>query len=436
MKRKKEKLFFLIIWMCILGGWIFYIRQQLNDDANELIEKIESERLEVYNQPGFFDPFSVKNTGTGVKKIDNLVEQEFKHLEGVRECRDSHLDIYREDAEEFFESIIPQWQPGEWSKVNHSYYVVEYEDGRISYCRESTYYSCVDGMNQRIPQVILGIDAASDRIHNINIALPYKDNMRKAFAETVELIGYASEDGGKIFDKMYDAIRELGDNERISYIQDGYSFYLMESDFDDIENMKKDKYYDISISLAETAEIQASEVVHTFYAGEYAGRKYFDIRKEDAEAFFETRMDEWGFDEWVREENQSIGTDAGGSTYNISKVTYLKSILEDGEAVKSTIIQCDGKSGRLFNLCFQIGDEIATKNVFCEVVEWLKIPLGDAGSIYDQMYNELCASRGDKEILTNDVEYFQEGYRFYMAEVDENHKYGNEIVYWVSISPE
>ena len=418
MKQKKELLIFILIWVCIFGAWIFYLKRQLNDNVKHVVDQIESERAEVYNEPGFYNLFSVEENDQDVAGVTNIIETEFEKLEGISECKNGHLDIYREDAETFFESKLEGWQPGGWDDVSYSYYSIDYKDGTSDYHHVSTYFS----MEDMTMEVNLNADAASDRLHSIGMFLPYKENMKQAFSETVELLGMSEAEGKRIFDKMYETLDELGDNQRISYIQDGFNFYLLESDYDDFDKMKKDKWYYMSISLASEAEIDASEKVVVYYPGENTTRAYFDIQKETAETFCEMKIEEWGFGEWERKERCGDFQDC--------EVFYYKKYLDDNETDKKICICLDEVSERVYQVAFQIGDESKTKRAFCEVVEWLGIPLDNAGNIYDQLYGDAV------EADTNDAEMFQNGYRFYIAEVDYDDENIDEIVYWVSISTE
>ena len=88
----------------------------------------------------------------------------------------------------------------------------------------------------------------SGRIHSISLRVPNETNSKEAFIQTMQWMGY-EEDSERIFDKMFDAIKKLGNNEGINYIQDYYDFSMSEFDYTNLDTIGPDKMYGISIRL-------------------------------------------------------------------------------------------------------------------------------------------------------------------------------------------
>lgn len=247
----------LILGMLVVIAGIGYIaRLNMNDSLDEMVNEQVEERMEleekVYSESGFSRPFLSSDDSKSISDVRNLREDEFEALEGLEECTDTHMDFYMVNIEGFLENTIDEWKPGEWRKVDDDYYVVDYEDGTSSYRRGLHYYNMDGGKN--VMEIEVEADAVSERIHNIRFCLPYEENARNAFTELLVWMGIDSQDAQNIFDKMLGAIHELGDNQRISYEEFGYEFYIYEEDYDDFEKMKKDKYYHMTISAVESSD--------------------------------------------------------------------------------------------------------------------------------------------------------------------------------------
>lgn len=251
MQKRKTKLVLILIIAVVLSGLIIFTNYKINQGIETTITKESELKDEIYSEPGFSDPFA--DVGGEDKTLDvrTIHKSEFEKMTGLVECPDSHMDISKSDIESFLDSVIDGWQPCDWNKTDDHYYVVDYKDGTSSYRRELMYYSASNGASL---DVRIGLDAVSERVHNINFTLPYEDNSKKAFTETLIWLGIDDEKSAEIFDKMMDGIRKLGENGRIEYEAHGYRFYIGEWDYEDIGNMKNEKMYNMSISVSETED--------------------------------------------------------------------------------------------------------------------------------------------------------------------------------------
>ena len=247
MQKLKTKLVLILIIAVVLSGLIIFTNYKINQGIETKITKESELKDEIYSEPGFSDPFA--DVGGEDKTLDvrTIHKSEFEKMTGLVECPDSHMDISKSDIESFLDSVIDGWQPCDWNKTDDHYYVVDYKDGTSSYRRELMYFSNSD--NGASLEVRVGLDAVSERVHNICFMLPYEDNSKKAFTETLIWLGIDEVKSEEIFDKMMDGIRKLGENERIEYEAYGYRFYIGEWDY-----IGNEKAYNMTISVFETED--------------------------------------------------------------------------------------------------------------------------------------------------------------------------------------
>ena len=247
MKNRKAVLSVVIAVAMILGGLIVFTNYKINQGIDRIAEKESELKNEVYSQPGFSDPFADIGGEDNTLDVRTMHRVEFEKMTGLVECPDSHMDIYKSDIEAFLDASVDEWEPCDWYKIDDHYYVVDYKDGTSSYRRETTYFSESD--TRANCEVRVGLDAVSERVHNINFMLPFADNSKKAFTETLIWLGIDETEAETIFDKMMEGIHKLGENERIEYEAYGYRFYIGEWDY--TGSGKVDKAYNMSISSAE-----------------------------------------------------------------------------------------------------------------------------------------------------------------------------------------
>lgn len=231
------------------SGMRIYLKHMLNNTVKQVVNELNTERNVIFSQPGFYDPVPISyREDQKFVSVDIILESDFKNLENLEECSGKHFNLSLEDAGKFIDAKADKWYPYEWIKSeNDTYSLFEYENNRKIYQKTALWYSDRNSSQE----IKVNVDAVSNRIHSISLYLPYADNMRTAFSETAEWMGLTAEDGEEIFDKMLDAINRLGDNKYVGYKQDGFDFYMWESDYEDFDNMRMDKRYYISISLVE-----------------------------------------------------------------------------------------------------------------------------------------------------------------------------------------
>ncbi len=248
MKNRKIILISIIVSSLILSGFIIYANFKINQGIDENNTKESKLKEDVYSELGLIDPLVVEDDGKNVDHMQTIHRLNFEKLEDLTECPDFHIDVNKADMEHFLDSVIQEWQPNDWEKQDDQYYVINYTDGTSGYSRDMEYYSSssLNSSSSMHLNITIDYDAVSDRIHNISFMLPYAENAKEAFTKIMVYLGIENVEAEKDFDKMYNGVRKLGNNEHVKHKAHGYSFYMSEYDFG---NVKEDKCYYMSISV-------------------------------------------------------------------------------------------------------------------------------------------------------------------------------------------
>ena len=223
MKNRKVVLSVVVAVAMIWGGLIVFTNYKINQGIDRIAEKEGELKNEVYSQPGFSDPFADIGGEDNTLDVRTMHRVEFEKMTGLVECPDSHMDIYKSDIEAFLDSKVGGWNPGNWTKTDKRYWVAEYEDGTSSYRNALEYYSMINTQTEFF--VRIEVDTVSERVHNIHYYLPYAENSKKAYTDTLTWLGIENSESENIYTKMMDAIYIMEDNKRIVYDTHGYQLF-------------------------------------------------------------------------------------------------------------------------------------------------------------------------------------------------------------------
>ena len=241
---KKLKILVIFIVAVLFGGAMLFTNYTLNRIIDEEMPKNN-------NLPS---GFSSEDTSDEKVTVDvrPIRDDKFQEMTGLSECSDPHMDLDVYEMENVLDSKMNEWYVSDWKKTYTGYWVREYADGTSTYSNEFMYYNPESGNGML--QVSLGFDAVSNRVHDINMCMPFKDTARTAYVDIMAWLKISEEDSVDVFDKMLEQMHAIGENKSTVYDALGYCFYMSEQDYIIYEPMTKDKCYYISISIADMAE--------------------------------------------------------------------------------------------------------------------------------------------------------------------------------------
>lgn len=253
MKRRRILLAGIIFVSIILSSLSIYSNFKINQSIAENNIQKSNLQEDVFTELGLLDPFEEDNDGKGIADMKTIHKVTFEKLKDLIECSDIHMDITKPHVEEFLDSMVHEWYPNDWQKIDDGYYEVDFTDGTKGYGRKMEYYSpsSMDASESKHLHITLDYDAVSERIHSISFMLPYADNSKVAFLNIMAALGMERTDANAIFDKMLTGIQQLGNNEHAKYKENGYKFYMSEYD---LNKGKDEKCYYMSISAYDTAD--------------------------------------------------------------------------------------------------------------------------------------------------------------------------------------
>ena len=241
MKNRKTLKIFIFLFVLSIGFREAYF--SFDKIKEEKIENENQSKVEAFSEHGLSYPLPGHDEDTNILEVRSIHKYELDSMKDLTECDNLHMDIYKSDVEEFLDSKVGGWNPGNWTKTDTRYWVVEYEDGTRSYRNELEYYSSINTQTKFF--VRIEIDAVSERVHNIHYYLPYEENSKKAYTDTLTWLGIENSESENIYTKMMDAIYKMEDNKRIAYDTYGYQLFISEQEFSG--NGEVDNAYSMSI---------------------------------------------------------------------------------------------------------------------------------------------------------------------------------------------
>lgn len=249
--KKHHVIIGIICWVLTIGSVMgIFARHMFNMDISDAVGELSNKRDEVYSEEGFYDiRYETEDPEYVLIEGHVITEDDINELEGVEECWMGHFDIYSEEAISFIDSHINEWPPYDWKRRESVEYIdYEFKRDLHRYTKEIHWYSEKYGDGGIAPKIYVNADAVSGRIHSISIRVPNEINSKEAFIQTMQWMGYEG-DSERIFYKMFDTIKKLGNNEGINYMQDHYDFSMREFDYTNLDTIGPDKMYGISIRL-------------------------------------------------------------------------------------------------------------------------------------------------------------------------------------------
>ena len=241
MQNRKTFKHFIFLFILSIGFSKAY--SAFNQIREERIENENQSKVEAVSEQDLSYPLPGYDEDTNILEVQSIHKYELDSMKGLAECDILHMDIYKSDIEKFLDSEVDGWNPGNWTKTDTRYWVVKYEDGTTSYRNELEYYSRINTQTKFF--IRIEIDAVSERVHNIHYYLPYLENSKKAYTDTLTWLGIESSKSENIYIKMMDQIYKMEDNKRIAYDTQGYQLFISEQEFSG--NGEVDNAYSMSI---------------------------------------------------------------------------------------------------------------------------------------------------------------------------------------------